>query len=36
MRVLGRVANRIINEVRGINLVTRDITLKPPGTIDWE
>jgi GMP synthase PP-ATPase subunit len=36
MRVLGRVANRIINEVRGINLVTRDITLKPPGTIEWE
>jgi len=29
---LGRVANRIINEVRGINRVTYDITSKPPGT----
>ncbi len=33
---LGRVAARIINEVRGINLVTYDITSKPPGTIEWE
>ena len=33
---LGRVANRIINEVRGINRVTYDITSKPPGTIEWE
>ena len=32
----GRVANRIINEVRGINRVTYDITSKPPGTIEWE
>jgi GMP synthase (glutamine-hydrolysing) len=30
---LGRVANRIINEVRGINRVTYDITSKPPGKI---
>ena len=30
---LGRVASRIINEVRGINRVTYDITSKPPGTI---
>jgi hypothetical protein len=33
---LGRVVNRIINEVRGINRVTYDITSKPPGTIKWE
>jgi GMP synthase (glutamine-hydrolysing) len=33
---LARVATRIINEVRGINRVTYDITSKPPGTIEWE
>ncbi|MCK6443447.1 glutamine-hydrolyzing GMP synthase [Elstera cyanobacteriorum] len=33
---LGRVATRIINEVRGINRVSYDITSKPPGTIEWE
>jgi GMP synthase (glutamine-hydrolysing) len=34
--LLKRVANRIINEVRGINRVTYDISSKPPATIEWE
>ncbi|SIQ10103.1 GMP synthase (glutamine-hydrolyzing) [Paracoccus thiocyanatus] len=33
---LGETATRIINEVRGINRCTYDITSKPPGTIEWE
>jgi GMP synthase (glutamine-hydrolysing) len=33
---IGKVATRIINEVRGINRVVYDITSKPPGTIEWE
>ena len=36
MGFLARVSNRIVNEVRGINRVTYDITRKPPGTIEWE
>ena len=33
---LRRVSGRIVNEVKGINRVTYDITSKPPGTIEWE
>jgi len=34
--LLGKVSSRIINEVRGINRVTYDISSKPPATIEWE
>ena len=34
--LLGRLSNRIINEVRGINRVVYDVSGKPPATIEWE
>jgi len=34
--LLGRISNRIVNEVRGINRVAYDISSKPPSTIEWE
>ncbi len=34
--VMGRISNRIINEVRGVNRVVYDISSKPPSTIEWE
>ena len=34
--IMGRISNRIINEVRGINRVVYDISSKPPATIEWE
>jgi GMP synthase (glutamine-hydrolysing) len=34
--VLGRISNRLINEVKGVNRVVYDISSKPPGTIEWE
>jgi len=34
--VMGRISNRIINSVKGVNRVVYDISSKPPGTIEWE
>ncbi|MBU0605375.1 MAG: GMP synthase (glutamine-hydrolyzing), partial [Candidatus Omnitrophica bacterium] len=34
--ILGKISNRIINEVKGVNRVAYDISSKPPSTIEWE
>lgn len=35
-QILGKISNRIINEVKGVNRVAYDISSKPPSTIEWE
>ncbi len=34
--ILGKISNRLINKVKGINRVLYDISSKPPSTIEWE
>ncbi|MGQ0765423.1 MAG: glutamine-hydrolyzing GMP synthase [Gemmatimonadota bacterium] len=34
--VMGRISNRLINEVKGVNRVVYDVSSKPPATIEWE
>jgi len=35
-KLIGRISNRVINEVKGVNRVVYDISSKPPSTIEWE
>jgi len=35
-KLLGKISNRIINEVNGVNRVVYDISSKPPSTVEWE
>lgn len=34
--IMGKISNRVINEVKGVNRVVYDISSKPPATIEWE